>query len=460
MSSAGLLSSLANSPAYGADVSGYKALVCVFFKGGMDHADTVLPYDQASYNELATIRESLFNAYNADSGASSRNRSNLLQLAADNGGNFGGRQFALPPELSPLHQLFESGDMAIVGNVGPLVEPTTRTQMDDNLVPLPPRLFSHNDQQSTWTALRPEGSRFGWGGRFADMALASAPNDNPVFSAISASGNEVFLSGENARQFRVSSGGGAPIDVLDKRSLRGSGRDSDVLVEVLEQHFASEGINPANLFEQDVANFNRRASENNELYRTAVETALPLTTTFPDSSLGRQLRSVAETISIRGALNTSRQVYFVSTGGFDTHNNQANSLPGLHGNFAASIAAFHAAMTELGEQNNVTLFTASDFGRTTIDNGDGTDHGWGAHHFVVGGAVNGRNIYGELPGFDLGAEHFTKSRGRLIPAVSVEQYAATLGSWFGLSGSELSTVLPNLGNFNTSNLGFMGGGTT
>ena len=163
MGGAGLLAAMNGARAYAADTTGYKALVCVFFKGGMDHADTILPYDQVSYDQLRAARPGLFNAYNYANSASSRNRLNMLQL---NASGFGGRQFALPPELAPLHSLYNSGDLAVVGNVGPLIEPTRRVDMEAGGVELPPRLYSHNDQQSTWMSLGAEGSRYGWGGRF------------------------------------------------------------------------------------------------------------------------------------------------------------------------------------------------------------------------------------------------------------------------------------------------------
>ena len=172
------------------------------------------------------------------------------------------------------------------------------------------------------------------------------------------------------------------------------------------------------------------------------------------------MRSVAETIKIRQFLNVSRQMFYVSTGGYDTHSNQANSIGDLHSQLAAAISSFREAMIEIGEWNNVVVFTASDFGRTVIDNGNGTDHGWGGHHFVAGGDVQGKRLYGEVPFADVDSSSYTKSRGRLIPTTSVEQYAATMGSWFGLDSGELRAALPNLNNFNQTDLGFMGGASS
>lgn len=459
LAGSGALAGVTGQQAFAADTSGYKALVCVFFFGGMDHADTILPIDTASFNQLRDLRPGLFNAYGANNATSTRNPANVLELNASNIGDFGGRRFGLPQELAPLHGLFESGDLAVVGNVGPLIEPTTRTEMDSNGVDLPDRLFSHNDQQSTWMALDTEGSRYGWGGRFADAALASSVTTNPTFTAISAGGNEVFLSGENARQFQVGSGGPRELNYLAQRFRLGSARDDDNVRALLEEHFASTGFSSSNYYETDYAASNARAVNNNGLFRDSFGDGSAFTTVFPDSGLGRQLQTIAQTIRIQQELGVERQIFFAGTGGFDTHSNQANSIPNLHGDFGIALKAFNDAMKEIGRDDEVTLFTASDFGRTTIDNGDGTDHGWGAHHFVMGGAVQGGRIYGDLPDYDVDAEHFTRSRGRLIPAVSVEQYAGTLGSWFGLDNGELVNALPNLANFNEQDLGFMAPGT-
>ncbi len=456
----GALSGLGVSKAWAADTAGYKAMVCIFLKGGMDQGDTVLPYDQASYDQLRAVRQGLFNAYNADDAASSRNRANLLQLNANNAASFGGREYALPTQLSPLHDMFEGGDLAIVGNVGPLVEPTTRTQVENSSVILPKRLFSHNDQQSTWMSLGVEGSRFGWGGKFVDAAMASAPGDNSLFASISTGSNDVFLAGDTTSPFRVTSDGAPEPSLTSRKWYLGYTDADDAARARMREYFGRNDFDNTNIFAQDLRNANKRAIENSETILAARESAGPLTTEFPNDSLGRQLRSVAETIQIQGALNVSRQMFYVTTGGYDTHSGQANSIGGRHASLAAAMAAFRAAMIEIGHWNDTVMFTASDFGRTVIDNGDGTDHGWGGHQFVAGGAVRGKSIYGSLPAAETESENFWPSRGRLIPGVSVEQFAASLGGWFGLTGSELNEALPSLSNFNETDLGFMNTGVT
>ncbi|GAB5454408.1 MAG: DUF1501 domain-containing protein [Henriciella sp.] len=459
-SSLGTMSGLGLNNAWAANTSGYKAMVCIFLKGGMDGADTILPYDQASYNQLRNVRSGLFGAYNSDASTSTRNRANLLQMNLDNAGAFGGRQFAMPLQLAPLHSMFEAGDLAVVGNVGPLIEPTTRAAMDNNSAILPKRLFSHNDQQSTWMSFGVEGVSRGWGGRFMDRVVASAPNQNRIFSAIATSSNDVFLAGEDVTQFKVGTSGIAEPNLYNNRGLLGYNDGDDAARDKIRAFLAKRDFQSQNVFEQDIATATSKAVDNTAQFAQAQENATPFATEFAGDRVSSQMRSVAETIKIRQFLNVSRQMFYVSTGGYDTHSNQANSIGDLHSQLAAAISSFREAMIEIGEWNNVVVFTASDFGRTVIDNGNGTDHGWGGHHIVAGGDVQGKRLYGEIPFADVDSGSYTKSRGRLIPTTSVEQYAATMGSWFGLDSGELRAALPNLNNFNQTDLGFMGGATS
>ncbi len=444
------LSALNNSRAYAADITGYKALVCMFFHGGQDGHDLVLPYDQASYDRYAEIRSSMINSYpNA-----SRARSNLLPLNPVNAGQLGGRQYALPAELAPIKSLFDSGNAAILSNVGPLIEPATRTQIENSSVILPERLYSHNDQQSTWMSSAPQGAQAGWGGGFADQVLAANANNSPEFTAISVSGNSVFLTGNQALQYQAGLDGAAVIGGLEDGGLLGAGANSSLAQTLIVEHFRTVGARRANLFQQDYVDGNNRALDSNALYNSSLANSTPLQTVFPGSRVGQEIEAIANTINIRNELGMRRQVFFVGYGGFDSHSNQANNLPNRQNNYAEAIAAFYSAMQEMGIANDVTLFTASDFGRTLVINGDGTDHGWGSNHLIIGGAVNGNAIYGTMPPYDLGHEQ-DDGGGRLIPTTSVEQYAATLGSWFGLDAGELAASLPNLSNFSPDNLGFI-----
>ena len=444
-SSGSMLSALAGFNAQAADTSDYRALVCVFLFGGMDCHDTILPYDQSSYNDYAQSRASLLATYAAEPGGSTRARSALLALDPS-GAGFGSRQFALPPQLGGLHQLFEQGRAAIVGNVGPLDEPTDSAAFAGNTAQVPRRLFSHNDQQSTWMSFAPEGSSLGWGGRFGDAAAQSNANTGTVFSQIALAGNSVFLNGDLVSPYRISVDGVPSIRLID---LAG-----ETLGPVLRDHFASEGSNRSNLFERDFVTLSQVSLDANDTLDRALQDGSSVSTPFPDTDLGAQLRTVAQTIAVRDTLGVSRQVFFVALHGFDTHSAQATSLPALQQDLGDSIAAFYSATQELGVVNEVTTFTAADFGRTLTVNGDGTDHGWGGHHFVVGGAVNGGDIYGDIPVSQLGHGQ-DAGNGRLIPQVSVEQFAAPLGTWFGLNQDELNAALPGLANFPAGPLNFI-----
>lgn len=443
MSGGTMLGTLAGFNAHAADTSGYRALVCVFLFGGMDCHDTVLPFDTSSYDDYARVRASLLASYAAQAGGSSRIREALLPLQPASAA-FGSRQFALPPEMASMHQLFAQGRAAIIGNVGPLSEPTSRASFSANSVKLPARLFSHNDQQSTWMSFAPEGSQFGWGGRFGDATVQG--NTEAIFSQISLAGNSVFQTGDQVSPFQISVEGVPSIRMIDVAGQQ--------LGPALRDHFASVGSNRSNLLERDLINLSRVSLDANDTLDAALQDGTTLTTPFPSSGLGAQLRAVAQTMAVRDTLGASRQVFFVGLGGFDTHSAQATDLPILQQDISDSLAAFYNATEELGIAESVTAFTAADFGRTLTVNGDGTDHGWGGHHFVVGGAVRGGDIYGEIPVSRLGHD-LDAGNGRLIPSVSVEQFAAPLGRWFGLNPQELAQALPGLANFPVGTLDYI-----
>jgi uncharacterized protein (DUF1501 family) len=310
---------------------------------------------------------------------------------------------------------------------------------------LPPKLFSHNDQQSVWQASVPEGAKFGWGGRIGD--LLAAQNANALFTCLTPSSNAVLLSGQQVRPFQLDANQGSiAFSALGSNSLYGSAAGATALRARLT---AASG----HLLEHELGRVNQRSIEGNAALRIALQSA-PTLTPPTGNGLANQLALVARVISARSQLGATRQVFLVSLGGFDTHSNQATAHTALLTQLANAIAFFQATMAQLGTANNVTLFTASDFGRALLSNGDGCDHGWGAHHFVVGGAVKGRQVYGSFP--DLTANAPTDAgNGRLIPTTSVEQYAATMASWMGVGASDLRLILPNLPNFATDTLGFM-----
>ena len=413
----------------------YKALVCVFLYGGNDYGNTLVPYDATSYAKYQAMRPTL--AY-----AQSALAPTLLVPSA----SLGGRQYALAPELAPLLSSFNAGKLGVMLNVGPLVQPTTKAQYSNASVPLPPKLFSHNDQQSVWQSSAPEGAASGWGGRMGDLLVAG--NGNAAFTCVNVSGNAVFLSGSSAVQYQVSTTGPVAFSGI-AAPLFGSTACSTALQSLVTAP-------RAHLFENEYSRVAKRSIDAGAVLTAALAGAPALTTPFPaGNALADQLRFVARMISTAATTNTKRQVFFVSIGGFDTHDGLAAVHPGLLTTVASAMDSFYQATIELGVASQVTAFTASDFGRTlTAD--DGSDHGWGSMHFMLGGAVRGGRFYGAPPVVDNGGPDDV-GQGRLLPSTSVDQYAATLGKWFGISDNDMLTVLPNLANYDVSqrNLGFV-----
>ena len=453
-----VLGALGQQNAFAANVTGYKAIICVMLEGGMDHADTIIPTDAPSYDLLAAQRQSLFGAYRVGdgTGTSSRERTNLLELNPDNGGQFGTRRFGLPSDLREMHAMFESGDMAIIGNVGPLIEPIDSDGFEQEIIPIPRSLFSHNDQRSTWMSFGPEGTTQGWGGRFADAVISSAPSDNALFTAVTAGVSDVFLSGESARAFRATlPRSGSALNIIDGARLPASRATRQDVAQQLSELIRDTTLNPDNIYARDMMRINARGLGNMEQFITAVSSSPTNPVSFPSTSIGKQLEAITTTIAARDALNVSRQVFYVSMNGWDTHADQALEMPDQHNSLSQALDAFRRAMIAEGIWDDVVLFTASDFGRTLNDNGNGTDHGWGGHHFAMGGNVRGRRIYGDIPAADPDLQVYTRRRARLIPTSPVEHYAETLGLWFGLSPAELSNALPNLGAFPSNNLDFI-----
>ena len=426
----------------------YKALVCVFLIGGNDYANTVVTHDQASHAAYSRARSG------SSGGASIVLAREALQATVLRPAQAlpEGRQYALHPSMTALAGLFNSGQAAVQLNVGPLVAPTTRAQFEARTVPLPPKLFSHNDQQSVWQSNEAEGASVGWGGRMGDLALSA--NGQSLFTCISVAGNAVFLAGDHALQYQCSVAG--PIEVRPAANqFFYQPAQRALFVELLQQ--ARQHV-----LEEEYTKVMRRSMAAESRVRAALA---GVGTPFPDNNpLAAQLRMVARLIGGRTALGMKRQVFFVSVGGFDLHDNMAARQPGQLRQVSEALAAFHAATQELGVAEQVCAFTASDFGRTLSSNGDGTDHGWGGHQLLVGGAVRGRAFYGEPPPVSVGdtaapQDQWHVGRGRLLPSASVDQFAATLARWFGVTATEQRDILPGLGAFGGADypldLGFM-----
>ena len=411
----------------------YKALVCVFLYGANDHGNTLVPYDAATHAAYTNIRQSLATPRSALA-ATALTPSVALP---------GGRQMALAPELAPLKTLFDAGRMGVLLNVGTLIQPTTLAQYNARSVPLPPKLFSHNDQQSVWQSSLPEGSTSGWGGRIGDLFMAG--NGNTTFTCVNASGNAVYMSGRDAVQYQVSTSGSVALRGIQS-PLFGSAACSDALRAL------STASRP-HLMQAEHTRVMARAIDANVSLSAALAGAPTLSTPFAaDNSLAQQLQMVARMISVRHALGAKRQVFFVSLGGFDLHDFLVAQHPGLLSNVGNALKSFHDATVELGVANQVTAFSASDFGRTLTSNGDGSDHGWGSHHFIVGGAVKGQRFHGQLPAFSVNGPDDV-GQGRLLPTTSVDQLAATLAKWMGVSDTHLPLVVPNIGNYSVRDLG-------
>ena len=424
-------------------VSGYKAIVCLFFYGGNDHTNTFIPYDQASYDQYLASRTTIAIPRDAALAA------NATGAVASQGG----REFAFNPALTAFKSHWDAGRLAVVANVGPLVVPTTRTQYQQRSVPLPPKLYSHNDQQSVWQAYRPvgEGARIGWGGKIGD--LLASQNGNTIFTCISAGGNSVFLSGETVLQYQVSSSGPVSINSISGGSIYGSqGSAASTAYRSL-----ITGTSP-NLFENELRVVTDRSITANQTLSAALPAASTLSPAIPaNNSLASQLNVVARIIAARTTLGTTRQVFLVSIGGFDNHDVLLTQHATQLARVNAAVDAFYSWLVQLNVQNDVTLFTASDFGRTLTSNGDGSDHGWGSHHFVLGGAVQGGNVYGTFPPttFFANGNPVDVGQGNLVPQLAVDQYAATFARWLGVSDANMPLVLPNIVNFSPRYVSFL-----
>lgn len=425
----GLVSSAA---AQGAPGSGdYKALVCVFLFGGNDSYNLLVPRDNGHYGPYATARQNLAIPQN--------------QLLAITPNTSDGSLYGLHPSCPELQSLFAAGRLALVANVGSLLYPMTKAQYQNHSVQRPPQLFSHYDQQFQWMTSVPDSNEgFGWAGRTAEL-LQSLNGASALSMNISLLGANTWQVGPTVAPFAMGTGG--------PQGLTGFWGQQGQRRYVSFQQLLNRQT--PQLLEKAFADTQKRAIEINALLETALDGVPALATVFPNSYLGAQLKMIARTIAIRGSLGVRRQVYFCGIGGFDSHDDQNQDQPGLFADLSASLNAFEAAMVELGTENMVTTFTASDFARTLTSNGDGSDHAWGGVQLVMGGAVAGKDIYGVYPSLALDGPDDIGS-GRILPTTSVDEYSATLAKWLGVQPGDMATVFPHLSRFAHPDLGFMG----
>jgi uncharacterized protein (DUF1501 family) len=438
------------------NVVDYKALVCVFLQGGNDSNNLILPTIQSEYDNYAAIRTQVL----------AIPQSAILPISPLSSD---GHEYGLHPSCGELQTLFGEGKLAMLFNTGTLVYPLTRAQYKSGALMKPPQLFSHADQVTQWQTSIPDRAPLtGWGGRCADLMGAVQPGA-PISLSVTLAGSNTFEVGNNISQYSVSTSGAISLSGV-------SGPRLQALTNVL-------GLTSQNLQVQAYSGVAKHSINSGSILNNAIAASsatnywtvpFPTTITPPTggnpftSSLSPQLKMVARLIEAghravaNGGFGMKRQIFFCGVGGYDLHTNQtpgpANTTIGSHANLLAelsqSLLVFQRAMEQLGLSNNVTAFTASDFGRTFPSNGQGSDHGWGSHHLILGGAVKGQRTYGVFPTLAVNGPDDT-STGRWIPTTSIDQYFATLATWFGVDNGNLATVFPNLGRFGSPNLGFV-----
>lgn len=422
-------------PTANAATDDYKALVCVFLFGGNDGNNTVVPLDTAGYANYAAIR-----------GAIALPQAQLVPLPETGGA----ASYGLHPALEDWQQLWSAGQLGILLNVGTLVQPLTQAQYLSTEAQKPEALFSHIDQQDQWQAsISTVPSRTGWGGRLAEQ-LAALNTGTTVPALISAAGPNLFVTGSTTSALTIPVSGGFGLTGFDNSGASAArlvalnqlltlDRESDLVA-------AAGDISASGIASSAVLGPVLSATSSNSV---AAFTGLT-------SGIALQLLAVSKLIEARASLGQSRQIFMVSLGSFDTHTNELVQQADLLGELGPALLAFRNALVANGAINQVTTFTHSDFSRTLQPNtGGGTDHAWGNHHFVMGGAVNGQAYYGTYPVQALGGPSDAGARGQWIPTIAVDQYAATLASWFGADATQLATVLPNLASFSAANLGFL-----
>ena len=413
----------------------YKALVCVFMHGGNDGFNLIVPSDNDSYSEYAQSRQNLAVAQNS-----------LLPInpLTTDGRTFGLNQFA-----APLQGLFNEGKMAIMGNVGHLMEPTTRDMVLNKTANLPTELFSHNNQQDQWKTVNLDNSLLsGWGGRIANTFADTQAE--PLLTGISVNSRSPWLRHPDNLDLAISADGFDEYWYVSE----GVGFENKRRTAYLDTIY--KNYNGA--FRKQIADTQKRTLELVESVGGVLKNTPALTTVFPEDNgygLASQLKAVANMIAARDALGMSRQIFFVEMGGFDTHDDQNQDQPNLFNMLSNSLKSFYDALTEIGANSEVTTFTASEFGRTLTSNGDGTDHAWGNHQLVIGDAVRGGDIYGTMPSLVVGGADDYKSRGRIIPTTSVEQYVQSMLNWYGLNPTQIQTVLPNYSAFDMNKINLM-----
>jgi uncharacterized protein (DUF1501 family) len=412
----------------------YRALVCVFLFGGNDSNNSVIPMDDTSYQAYQSLRAGL-----------ALTSADLTPTVT----SVSGSPYAFHAKLAEVSSLFANKELAVVANVGSLVQPLTRDQYQQAQAPIPSNLFSHSDQQLQWqTSLAQGNGSTGWAGRAADYMASQNINSSAFPTFVSMNGNSLLGTGVETQPAALTPG--QSLELKGFNSSTASQARLNALNSLLTLDSGMSLVQAAN---DTMAN----SISDAKALGAALAKATPLKTQFPKTSIAAQLEQVAQIIQVQADLGMRRQIFFCSLGGFDTHTNELVTHDNLYPQLSPALAAFYEATQELGMAQNVTTFTESDFSRTfQPTSGGGSDHAWGSHHFVLGGAVQGGQIFGEFPTFQLGGPDDADVRGRWIPTTSIDQYGATLCSWFGIPDSGLASVFPNFPNFGSVKLGFLG----
>ena len=424
--------------AHAQQASDYKALVCVFLYGGVDGNSLVIPADAAGYGQYSAVRTA---ASGINIPLASLQAIQPLSSATP---------FGLHPAFGELKTLFDQKKMAVLCNVGTLMQPMTKADYAAGRF-RPSNLFSHSDQQSEWQAgVYDQTSRTGWGGRLADRVVAM--NGNIAFPVVtSTSGTTLFMTGNGKSPLSIPTSGTFGLQGYTTNNAANTARKA-ALQQLLD-------MDRDHLFVNGASDITATAIELSATVGPIVaNTASSVQNLFTgqNNSIAQQLLTVAKLIEARASTGVKRQIFFVSLGGFDTHTNELNTLQNLLGQLSLALKSFYDATVRLGVADNVTSFTLSDFGRTFKPAaGQGSDHAWGNHQIIVGGAVKGGDFYGKYPTLQLSGPSDVTAEGRWLPTTAVDQYAATLATWFGLPASDLPIVLPTVSKFPTANLGFL-----